>query len=429
MTMEKIKVVADFDWLENEETIGLLGHESQRGTDVYTFEYDKDWLKRHPSLNLGKELQSFPGVQYNPTRNRIFGTFSDALPDRWGRRLIDLRIHQEMKDSGERRVNISDWDYLKGVEDSLRMGAFRFKDIATDAYISYNKSYSIPPILFLDELLEAAGQIEKSELNRMEPESRWIQRLFQPGSSMGGARPKACVKEGEDLYVAKFPSVGDEINISRWEYFAHSMAKDCGINAAECRVVSSKDSRDVLLSKRFDRTENGKRIHMASSLTLLGLNDGDGESTGKGYLDIVDFIVANGSVDMEKELEELYRRVAFNICIGNTDDHFRNHAFLLKKDGWHLSPAYDMNPTNKYYHSLLIDGYTNESSLDVLYDAHESYMLDETTARGIIKDVTRNMKYWESMALRCGLSRSDLKVFQERIEEGMEWKCGSTLHR
>lgn len=172
MTMEKIKVVADFDWLENEETIGLLGHESQRGTDVYTFEYDKDWLKRHPSLNLGKELQSFPGVQYNPTRNRIFGTFSDALPDRWGRRLIDLRIHQEMKDSGERRVNISDWDYLKGVEDSLRMGAFRFKDIATDAYISYNKSYSIPPILFLDELLEAAGQIEKSELNRMEPESR-----------------------------------------------------------------------------------------------------------------------------------------------------------------------------------------------------------------------------------------------------------------
>lgn len=237
------------------------------------------------------------------------------------------------------------------------------------------------------------------------------------------------MKEGEDLYVAKFPSVGDEINISRWEYFAHSMAKDCGINAAECRVVSSKDSRDVLLSKRFDRTENGKRIHMASSLTLLGLNDGDGESTGKGYLDIVDFIVANGSVDMEKELEELYRRVAFNICIGNTDDHFRNHAFLLKKDGWHLSPAYDMNPTNKYYHSLLIDGYTNESSLDVLYDAHESYMLDETTARGIIKDVTRNMKYWESMALRCGLSRSDLKVFQERIEEGMKWKCGSTLHR
>lgn len=111
-------------------------------------------------------------------------------------------------------------------------------------------------------------------------------------------------------------------------------------------------------------------------------------------------------------MEELYRRVAFNICIGNTDDHFRNHAFLLKKDGWHLSPAYDMNPTNKYYHSLLIDGYTNESSLDVLYDAHESYMLDETTARGIIKDVTRNMKYWKSMALRCGLSRSELKIFK-----------------
>lgn len=427
--MDKVEVIASFDWLKEDEIIGTLGHESQRGTDVYSFEYNQNWLRNHPSLNLGEELQQFPGIQYNPFKNKIFGTFSDALPDRWGRRLIDLRIRQEMKEKHEYRSQISDWDYLKEVEDSLRMGGFRFKELETGQYISNNDGFSIPPIIYLDALLEAAGQIEKSELSKLAPEERWVQRLFQPGSSMGGARPKACVRDGNNLYVAKFPSIKDDINISRWEYFAIEMAKECGIQTADCRIITSKDSRDILLSKRFDRTEEGKRRHMASSLTLLGFNDGDGEGNGKGYLDIVDFLLSSGSTGMEKDLEELYRRVAFNICIGNTDDHFRNHAFLLLEDGWHLSPAYDINPTNKYYHALLIDGYTNESNLDILYEAYENYMLDEATARDIIKDVTRAMKYWEATALKCGLSRNEMKIFQQRFEDGISCKIGNTLHR
>lgn len=426
--MEKLEVIGSFDWLQGEERIGLLGHESQRGTNVFTFEYDPSWLRKHPSLNLGLELQPFPGIQYNPVKNKIFGTFSDALPDRWGRRLIDMRIRQEMKEKHEYRSQISDWDYLKGVEDSLRMGGFRFKEVGADHYMSFKENYSIPPIMYIDELLEAAGQIEKSELNKLAPESKWVQRLFQPGSSMGGARPKACIRDGSDLYVAKFPSIKDDINISRWEYFAIEMAKECGIQTADSRIVTSKDSRDIFLSKRFDRTSDGKRVHMASSLTLLGFNDGDGEENGKGYLDIVDFLLSNGSPHMESDLQELYRRVAFNICVGNTDDHFRNHAFLLYDDGWHLSPAYDINPTNKYFHALLIDGSSNESSLDVLYEAHESYMLDKTTARGIIKDVTRNMRYWETTAQRCGLSRNEIQLFQQRFEDGMSCKIGNSLH-
>ena len=179
------------------------------------------------------------------------------------------------------------------------------------------------------------------------------------------------------LYIAKFPSINDNINVSRWEHFAHLMAKECGINVAETKVIKAGNGQDILLSKRFDRNDQGQRVHMASSLTLLGLTDGDGERTRKGYLDIVDFIISGGGNHVEENLQELYRRVAFNICIGNTDDHFRNHAFLLNKDGWALSPAYDMNPTNSMYQALLVDDHSNESSLDRLYKAHELYMLDE----------------------------------------------------
>ena len=237
------------------------------------------------------------------------------------------------------------------------------------------------------------------------------------------------MQSGGQLYLAKFPSINDDINVSQWEHFAHLMAKECGITVAETQVIKAGTGQDILLSKRFDRTEDNKRIHMASSLTVLGLADGDGQRNGKGYLDIVDFIISGGGNHIEANLEELYRRVAFNICIGNTDDHFRNHAFLLGKDGWELSPAYDMNPTNSMFQALLIDANTNESSLNHLYNAHELYMLDETTARGIIMDVTRNMKYWESMAEDIGLPRREITYFTDRFEQGMEFQYGAGLRR
>lgn len=423
--MEKLEVMASFDWLEKEEKVGTLGHESLRGSDVFSFEFDKNWLNRHSDIILGRDLQPFTGIQYSPVGNRIFGCFSDALPDRWGRRLIDLRAAQEQKAKG--RTALSDWDYLKGVEDSLRMGGFRFKDPANGAYISATPDYSVPPALHVDELLQAAREIEKSDYKHMAPEEKWVQRLFQPGSSMGGARPKACVESGGHLYLAKFPSVKDTLNISRWEHFAHLMARECGINAAQTKVITTGTGQDILLSQRFDRTDDNRRVHMASSLTLLGLADGDGERTGKGYLDMVDFIVTAGGTRIEANLEELYRRVAFNICIGNADDHFRNHAFLLDKKGWELSPAYDMNPTNSLYQALLIDDHSNDSDLNRLYEAHELYMLDDTTARGIIIDVTRNMKYWEGMAQDAGLSRREIFYFSERFEKRLSFQYSSGL--
>ena len=349
----------------------------------------------------------------------IFGCFSDALPDRWGRRLIDLRSSLETE--GKASYALSDWDYLKGVEDELRMGGFRFRDPSTGEYISCSPDYSVPPTIHIDELLQAAREIEKSEYKHLEPEKKWVQRLFQPGSSMGGARPKACVQSDGHLYIAKFPSINDDINVSRWEHFAHQMAKESGINIAETKVFKAGNGQDILLSRRFDRNDLGRRIQMTSSLTLLGLTDGDGERTGKGYLDIVDFIISGGGNHVEDNLRELYRRVAFNICIGNTDDHFRNHAFLLEKEGWELSPAYDMNPTNSLYQALMVDDNSNKSSLDLLYKAHELYMLDEHTAKTIIMDVVQAMKQWESLAKDTGLTRGEISYFTDRFEQGMKF--------
>lgn len=424
--MEKLDVIASFNWMDKEERVGTLGHESLRGSDVFSFEFDESWLKYYPKIDLGRDLRPYTGVQYSQS-SHIFSCFSDTLPDRWGRRLLDLRASMETE--GKAIHTLSDWDYLKGVEDELRMGGFRFQNQDSGSFISCSSGYSVPPAIHIDELLQAAKEIEKSEYHHLEPEKKWVQRLFQPGSSMGGARPKACVQSGGQLYLAKFPSINDDINVSRWEHFAHLMAKECGITTAETKVIKAGTGQDVLLSKRFDRTEDNKRIHMASSLTLLGLTDGDGQRTGKGYLDIVDFIISGGGNHIEANLEELYKRVAFNICIGNTDDHFRNHAFLLGKEGWELSPAYDMNPTNSMFQALLIDAKTNDSSLNRLYNAHEHYMLDDTTARGIIMDVTKNMKHWENMAEDIGLPRREITYFTNRFEQGMEFQYGSTLHR
>jgi len=418
--MEKLEVVASFSWLEKEETVGTLSYEKLRGADVFSFEYSRQWLKDHADIQLGKDLPLFTGTQFAHPGQGIFGCFADALPDSWGRKLIDLRLGQILKNNNQPLRSLSDWDYLKGVEDSLRVGAFRFRNPDSYSFLNTSDKSQIPPILSLNELQEAASEVERSDFQLSSIDERWMERLFKPGSSVGGARPKACVSDGNNLYIAKFPSLFDgRINVGRWEYFAHEMAKDCGIHTAVTQLVATGTGHDILLSKRFDRTTDMKRVHMASALTLLGLPRGSGADTGHGYPDIADFIVSNGT-NVEKSLEELYRRVAFSICIGNSDDHLKNHSFLLTKKGWELSPVYDINPSNFRSHSLLIDRTTNESNLDILFKAHQLYFLDEDIAYGIIKDVRNSMKHWQSVAADCGLNPDEMKVFSDRFEVGIQ---------
>ena len=409
--MKKLYVFADFDWLKEPRLVGELSYESLRGSDSYGFCYSNEWLKDYGSLFLSDDLNNYPGQQYTTPGKDIFGCFSDALPDRWGRTLINRREQILAKEENRPVRRLSSFDYLIGIEDFSRMGAFRFKESIDGDYINASEVLRIPPLTDIRELIAASSEIEKSEDENRLPEMRWIAQLVQPGSSLGGARPKASViDENKILYIAKFPSRKDDYDTGLWEHFSHLLAKKAGIHAAETKVIFTSDKYHTLLSRRFDRKEDGKRIHFASAMTLLGLNDGDNANTGHGYLDIVDFILQN-CTNVVDNLQELYRRVAFNICVGNTDDHFRNHGFLLTAKGWTLSPAYDINPTLNEYQSLLISAISNKADLNILLDAWEDYMLNCKTAKGIILEVVEAIKGWRELAVRLGISKREMDMF------------------
>lgn len=369
---------------------------------------------------LSDDLNNYPGQQYTQPGKDIFGCFSDALPDRWGRTLL-LRREQLAAMEEKRPVRrLSSFDFLTGIDDFSRMGAFRFKEDSDGEFINVSESLKIPPLTDIRELIAASAEIERSEEDNVLPDRKWIAQLVQPGSSLGGARPKASVIDtNKTLYVAKFPSRKDDYDAGLWEHFSHLLAAKAGINAAKTKVIATGEKYHTLLSERFDRTKDGQRIHFASAMTLLGLNDGDNATTGHGYLDIVDFIIQN-CTDVDRNLQELYRRVAFNICIGNSDDHFRNHGFLLTAKGWTLSPAYDMNPTQNEYQNLLISATSNKADLNILLDACGDYMLNCKTAEDIISEVTEAVKGWREWAVRLGIFKREMEIFSGILDE----RCG-----
>ena len=418
--MKMLYVYADFDWLNETELVGELGYESLRGSDSYCFTFSDEWLKKHGDLFLSDDLNNYPGQQYTQPEKDIFGCFSDALPDRWGRTLLLRREQIAAMEEGRPVRRLSSFDFLTGIDDFSRMGAFRFKELKDGGFINVSELLKIPPLADIRELIAASAEIEKSEEGNVLPDRKWVAQLVQPGSSLGGARPKASVIDTDKtLYIAKFPSRKDDYDAGLWEHFSHLLAAKAGINAAKTKVLATGKKYHTLLSQRFDRTQEGKRIHFASAMTLLGLNDGDNATTGHGYLDIVDFIIQN-CTNVEENLQELYRRVAFNICIGNSDDHFRNHGFLLTAKGWTLSPAYDMNPTLNEYQSLLINSYTNKSDLNELLNSCEEYMIQKNIAQQIIGEVLVAVKDWQILATQLGVAKNEQKQFSTIFERNLE---------
>lgn len=414
--MERLLVYADFNWLNKPELVGELCYEKLRGSDSYAFKFDENWLSIHAGIKLSEDINNYPGMQYTQPENDIFGCFSDALPDRWGRTLLKRR--EQIQASEEKRAirSLSSFDYLMGIDDFSRMGGFRFKRELEDDYINVSPSLKIPPLTEIRELIHASQEVEKSEDNDVLPEKKWITQLIQPGTSLGGARPKAGVlDEMGNLCIAKFPSKKDDYDTGIWEHFSHLLAQKAGIQVAQTRVLDGFGKYHTLLSRRFDRTDEAKRIHFASSMSLLGLKDGDNAQSGFGYLDIVDFII-QGCCDVEKNLHELYRRVAFNICIGNSDDHFRNHGFLLTPKGWTLSPAYDMNPTLNEHQSLLINESSNKADIRVLLDSCESYMINKEEAEIIIHDVQAAVSKWENLAIQLQIPIRERNIFKDRFK-------------
>ena len=415
--MKRITVYADFDFLSTPQEIGILGYEHVRGKDHFVFEYSRQWLKQHGGILLSGDLMNVPSLQHPRGNDNVFGFVKDSFPDRWGRLLLDRRERLTAQSEGRPTRMLTNYDYLIGIEDFTRMGGIRYKEEDSDGYINASDKYLVPPIESLRALCDACHEIELAEERNELPEQRWLDQLIDPGASLGGARPKANVVDTDGtLYVAKFPSKKDLENTELIEHFSHHLAAKAGIHVAKTRTISISKDRDLLLSERFDRTKDGRRIHFASAMSLLGLDDGADSSTGNGYLDIVDFIL-HSCTDVRQNLRELYRRVAFNVMFGNTDDHFRNHGFLLTPKGWTLSPAYDINPGAKSHQCLLIDSYTEQSDINALLSASENYMLERQEAAEIIEGVRAAIKDWHMIATELQIPIKQLAAYSMRWEE------------
>lgn len=339
-------------WLKN-ETIGTLSVEQMRGKEVCSFSYDSDWLAAHGGLFLDPELLPYEGRQY--AADGLFHFLGDAAPDRWGRRLIDKKENWLAEQEERHPQMLNESGYLLRIADRGRTGGIRIFD--GNQYIAAD-GLEIPPAARLRMLQDAAWAFERNEPDF---EKRWLNQLFSPGSSLGGARPKANVRDEEgNLWIAKFSSVKDEWHTENWEAAVHDLAKLCGLSVPEARLESVGGS-EVFLIKRFDR-EGDKRIHFASAMTMTGKQDGD----EAGFLDIAESISMYGSKP-EEDLKELWKRIAFSVILSNTDCHLRNHGFLLTPEGWRLAPMYDVNPNPMgRYMALALSERRNERDLRLL---------------------------------------------------------------
>lgn len=405
--MRNIQIKMD---AQQTESVGVLGHDMIRGNAAYQWEFEAQWLQKHSQTLLSGDLQNAGGPQY--ASGRLFGFLQDAMPDRWGRRLIDKRERLLAAQEGRAPRHLTDIDYLTQIDDTTRMGALRLREGNNLLGTQYADT-PIPPLTHLREFVDMAQEYERQDEQGGTIPEEWLLNLYKQGSSLGGARPKANVRDTDgSLWIAKVPSINDDYDVALWELWAHKMANLAGIEVPEMRLLSLPGQKyHTLLSKRFDR-DGVQRIHFASAMTLCGLQDGADATTGNGYLDIVDVLVGNnGFADPQAALEQLYRRVAFSVAIRNHDDHFRNHGFLLMERGWVWSPAYDLNPSDFNTQSLLISRDSNESSLDVLLSAAGDYMLSADRARQIINEVRTAMVRSCQVARQCGISRQEIGRF------------------
>lgn len=396
------------DFSSNEPLfMGTLYVSVIKGRESYSFEYDNEWLKKTGlMMTLDPELLPYSGRQY-PSGKNIFGVFADASPDRWGRILMNKRERIMAEKEGRKPSKLYDSDYLLGVYDETRMGGIRFKLDPAGPFLSDDEETAAPPWATLRTLEEASRNFESDETGLSE---KWLNQLIKPGSSLGGARPKASVVDTKDqLWIAKFPSKNDENDTGAWEMVAHDLAALCGLNAPEAKLEKFSSLGSTFLVKRFDRIGK-KRVHFASAMTLLGKTDGASATDGSSYLDIVAFIKSYGA-QPKKDLLELWKRIVFNMAITNTDDHLRNHAFILTRNGWSLSPLYDVNPVPYGDElSLNVDEEDNRINIDLAIQTAMRFGIKESDAESYAKDILEIVReHWMGLASEYGLTRRQIE--------------------
>lgn len=395
--------------------IGVLYADGGRGKQVVSFEYENEWLNDLTNnVSLDPDLRMYKGRQYTPADKLMFGVFEDSCPDRWGRLLMKRREAIIAKKEERKPKTLTEVDFLIGVYDETRMGGLRFSAVKGGSFLSDDKELATPPWTTLRKLESASLAFEKNDDGM---EEKWLKQLVASGSSLGGARPKASVLAPDgSLWIAKFPSKNDEINVGAWEMVVHDLAFMCNLNVPEAKLENFSKAGSSFLTKRFDR-EGSRRIHFASAMTLLGKTDGANAAEGSGYLEIASIIKAN-SASPQKDLLELWRRIVFNMAVSNTDDHLRNHGFIMVKDGWSLSPLYDVNP-NIYGDtlSLNVDSDNNLIDFNLALSVAKKYGLSDARALEELKEIKNVVESnWRKLAGQYGLSRSEIEGMAPAFE-------------
>lgn len=406
------------DWLEPGSPV-LMGHlhsSLTRGKEVFSFTYENEWLASGRARHLDPDLQLFGGPQYlNSGERPNFGLFLDSSPDRWGRLLMQRREAAVAREAGRPAHRLQETDYLLGVHDEQRSGALRFKEHeAGDIWLNNDTSMRTPPWASLRELEHASWKIQDTSASDDPHYLEWLNLLIAPGSSIGGARPKAGVRDPDgDLWIAKFPGRTDTRDIAAWEMLVHRLAVKAGLRVAEASLQQFGSGHRTFMTRRFDRvpgTGGTQRVHFASAMTLLGHTDGDDHHAGTSYLELVEFLIRHGA-DTTRDLEELWRRIVFSIAVSNTDDHLRNHGFLLADNGWILAPAYDLNPDPEGGGlSLNISETDNALSHDLALEVASYFRLKQQSAEATLKKVRDTVGSWREHASHLRIARSEQEV-------------------
>lgn len=407
---DTVEIIVDLERLGEMRRMGWLHRQAGRGGDVFSFKYDETWL-RHPEVfQFDPDLQLVEGRIYAPGDRENFGIFLDSSPDRWGRLLMQRRAAHRAAKDGKPPPTLTAWDYLIGVHDTTRMGALRFRRDETSPFLDDAQDLAAPAIARIQELQAISLKLEDAHAEEHPDYEKWLAQLVAPGSSLGGARPKAGVtdKDGR-LCIAKFPSRRDTTDVGAWELVVHRLAAAAGIEVSPARVERFGDEGHTFISRRFDRTESGTRRAFVSAMTMLQRKDGE---PGASYLELVELLQARGA-NTQADCAQLFRRVVFNICVSNTDDHLRNHGFFIEANGLVLSPAYDMNPnTERRELSIAIDEANATCDIDIALRAASGYGLGAKNADAIVTEVRRAVARWRDEAASQGIGKGEQNRMQ-----------------
>jgi serine/threonine-protein kinase HipA len=413
---KRIGVYADWVGLRDAVKLGTLHAFPSHGKEIFDFAFDERALAqpRLVRVALDPRLQPFAGRHHPEANARNFGVFLDSSPDRWGRLLMQRRAERQARAEKQRgAVTIRESDYILGVHDLFRVGALRYALETGDVgkapvFLADSDERAAPPFVRLRELEQAARAIEEGSAESRKLDE-WLRILLAPGGSLGGARPKASVQDKDgQLWIAKFPSHRDTVDVGAWELVLQSLARRCELNVPPARAERFASDRHTFLVQRFDRTADGKRFHFASAMTLTGHDDGDDEARGVSYLEIAEVLIRHGTRPAA-DLFELWSRIVFNLCVSNADDHLRNHGFLLEPGrGWTLAPAYDMNPDPSAAGlKLNISESDNAMDLNLALSVAHLFRVPPRKAERRIEEIRDVTGQWRTVARAIGLSRDE----------------------